>query len=90
LGISIWNTHNEIDHILIDKRRHSSVLNVRSFGAVHCDTGHYLMVAKIRERLAVKKQGSHKYLMERFNFKKINDVEGKEKYRVEVSSRFAA
>jgi hypothetical protein len=28
--------------------------------------------------------------MERFNLKKLNDVVGKEKYRVEVSNRFAA
>jgi hypothetical protein len=28
--------------------------------------------------------------MERFNLKKLNEVEGKEKYRVEVSNRFAA
>jgi hypothetical protein len=28
--------------------------------------------------------------MERFNFKKLNEVEGKEKYLVEVSNRFAA
>jgi hypothetical protein len=51
---------------------------------------HYPVVAKIRERQAVIKQGSHKYHMERFNLKKLNEVEGKEKYRVEVSNRFAA
>jgi hypothetical protein len=28
--------------------------------------------------------------MERFNFKKLNEVEGIEQYRVEVSNRFAA
>jgi hypothetical protein len=28
--------------------------------------------------------------MERFNLKKVNAVESKEKYRVEVSNRFAA
>jgi hypothetical protein len=28
--------------------------------------------------------------MERFNFKKLNEVQGKEQYRVEVSNRFAA
>jgi hypothetical protein len=50
---------------------------------------HCLVVAKIRERLAVSKQGSHKFHMERFNLKKLNEVEGKEKYRVEVSNRFA-
>jgi hypothetical protein len=47
------------------------------------------VVAKIWERLAVYKQGSHKFQMERFNLEKLN-VEGKEKYRVEVLNRFAA
>jgi hypothetical protein len=28
--------------------------------------------------------------MEKFNLKKLNEVVGKEKYRVEVSNRFAA
>jgi hypothetical protein len=68
----------------MDRRRHSSILDVRSFRAADCDTDHYLVVAKIRERLAVIKQGSHKFHMERFNLKKLNEVEGKEKYRFEV------
>jgi hypothetical protein len=46
-------------------------------------------VGKIRERISVNKQGSHKFLMERFNLKKLNEVEGKVKYCVEVSNRFA-
>jgi hypothetical protein len=48
------------------------------------------VVAKGRERIAVNKQGSHTFHMERFNLKELNDVEGKEKYHVEVSNRFAA
>jgi hypothetical protein len=48
------------------------------------------VVAKVRERLAVSKQRSHRFHMERFNLKKLNDVEGNEKYHVEVSNRFAA
>jgi hypothetical protein len=48
------------------------------------------VVAKIRERIAMNKQVSHKFHVEWFNCKKLNDVEGKEKYRVEVSNRFAA
>jgi hypothetical protein len=51
---------------------------------------HYLVVAKIRERIAVNKQGSHKFQMERFNLKKLLEAGGKEKYHVEVSNRFAA
>jgi hypothetical protein len=56
----------------------------------NCDTDHYLMVAKVRERLAVIKQRSHRFHMERFNVKKLNKVEGEAQYRAEVSNRFAA
>jgi hypothetical protein len=83
-------THNQIDHVLVDRRRHSNVLDVRSFRAADCDGGHYLVMAKFRERLAVNKQRSQRFHLERFNLKKLNDVEGKEHFRVEVSNRFAA
>jgi hypothetical protein len=42
-------THDEIDRILIDRRRHPSILDVRSFRAADCDTGHYQVVAKVRD-----------------------------------------
>jgi hypothetical protein len=45
-------------------------------------------VAKIRERIAVNKQGSHKFHMERFNLKKLIEVDNKEQYHAEVSNRF--
>jgi hypothetical protein len=47
-------------------------------------------VAKVRERLALNKQRSHTFHMERFNLNKLNKVEDKEQFRVEVSNRFAA
>ena len=49
-------THNQIDHILIDGRRQSSILDVRIFKGANCDTDHYLVVAKGRERLTVSKR----------------------------------
>jgi endonuclease/exonuclease/phosphatase family metal-dependent hydrolase len=48
-------THNQIDHILVDMQRHSNVLDVRSLRAADCDSDHYLVVAKVRERLTVNK-----------------------------------
>jgi endonuclease/exonuclease/phosphatase family metal-dependent hydrolase len=48
-------THNQIDHILVDRRKHPNVLDVPSFRAADCDTDHYLVVAKVRERLVVNK-----------------------------------
>jgi hypothetical protein len=39
-----------------------------------CDTDQYLVVANVRETLAVSKQTTHKFYMARFNLKKINEV----------------
>jgi hypothetical protein len=48
--------HTQIDHILIDRQRHFNVLDVRTFRAADCDSDHYLVVEKVRERLEVSKQ----------------------------------
>jgi hypothetical protein len=57
-------THNQIDHNLVGRGRHSNVLDVRSFRSADCDTDHYLVVVvvKVKERLAVNKQ-THRFHM---------------------------
>jgi hypothetical protein len=60
-------TCNQIDNILIDRRRHSSISDVQSFRRTDCDTDHSLVEADMRERLAVSKQTAHRFHMERFN-----------------------
>jgi hypothetical protein len=60
------------------------VLDVGSFRAADCDSVHYLVVAKVRERLAVNQQRSHRFHTERFHLKKLNEVEGKEQFRVTI------
>jgi hypothetical protein len=75
---------------LIHRRRFSSTFDVQSFRAADCDTDHHLVVANVRERLAVNKQTTHKVHMERLYLRKLSEVEGREWYRVEISNRFAA
>jgi len=45
-----------------------------------CDTNHYLMVAEIRERLAVSKQAAQKFDEERLNLRKLNKLEVRKQY----------
>ena len=75
---------------MIDRRRQSSILDVRSFGGADCDTDHYLVVTKVRERLAVSKQAAQKLDGESFNLRKLKDLEVKKKYQIEITNRFAA
>jgi len=44
-------THNQIDHILTERRWHSSIHDVRCFRGADSDTDNYRVVAKVRDRL---------------------------------------
>jgi hypothetical protein len=49
-----------------------------------------LVVAKVRERLAVSKRAAHKVDTERFNVKKLSEGDVKEQYQVTIRNKFAA
>jgi hypothetical protein len=71
-------THDQIHHILIHRRRYSSILDDRSYRGADSDSDHYLVVAKFRERLAVSKQVVKKMDVERSNLKQLNEEKVKE------------
>jgi hypothetical protein len=47
-------------------------------------------VGKLRERLSVSKRARQNSDLERFDLRKLDDVEIKEKYQVEISNIFVA
>ena len=77
-------THNQVHHTSRNRRWHSSILDVRRFRGDDCDTDHYLVVAKVTERFAVSKQTAQKFEGERFNLRKLNELEVRKQYQIEV------
>ena len=45
-------------------------------------------MAKVRERLAVGKQAAQKFDRQRFNLRKLNESEVREKYQINIRNRF--
>ena len=82
--------HNQIDHILISRRWHSSTLDVRRLRRADCDSDHYLVLAKVRERLAVSKQATQKFDGEGFNLRKLNELEVRKQYQIEITNSFVS
>ena len=86
-----WNspdgkTHNQIDHILKDRRWHSSILDVQFFDGADYDTDHFLVVAEVRERLAVSKQEAHKFDVGTFNLRKLSEKEIRKQYQISIKA----
>jgi hypothetical protein len=48
------------------------------------------VVAKVRESVAVCKQETQNFDVERFNFRKISEMEGRKQYKIKISNRFGA
>ena len=49
-----------------------------------------MVVANVRERLEVNKQAAPKFDGERFNLSKLNELEVRKQYQIEITNRFAA
>ena len=43
-------TLNHIDHVLVDRRRHTNIMDVRSYRGAEGDTDHQLVITKVREK----------------------------------------
>ena len=63
---------------------------MRRFSGADCDTDRCLVIANVRERLAVGKQAARRFDRQRFNLRKLNEPQVREQYQIEITNRFAA
>ncbi|XP_071037111.1 craniofacial development protein 2-like [Parasteatoda tepidariorum] len=47
---------NQIDHVVIDARHCSDLMNVRTYGGANVDSDHFLIIAKVRSKLSNAKK----------------------------------
>ena len=82
--------HNHIDHILLgDGIRVYSMYDISGELPVIL-TDRYLVVPKVREKLAVSKQAARKFDVEWFYLRKLSELEIMKQYQIKISNRFAA
>ena len=81
---------HDILHSSQSQSNGSSVLGVQSFRGADRGTDHCVVVANVRERWAVIKQAAQKLYGERFNLRKLNELEVWKEYRIEITEIFAA
>jgi hypothetical protein len=61
---------NQTDHILIEARHRSDLLDVRAFRGANVDTDHYLISPRIRARIANYRK-ERRVWMEKFNLEPL-------------------
>jgi len=46
-------TLNQSDHVFVDRRRHTSTMDVSPYRGAECDTDHQLVITKVRNKLCI-------------------------------------
>jgi len=69
-------THNQIDHILINKRHSSCTQKLRTFRGANADSDHYLLYVKFNLKLSVKWNMTTRKTKERYNVQKLKNFQG--------------
>lgn len=78
---------NQIDHVLIDARHASDIINVRSFRGANCDTDHYLVGFKLRQRISLINNDRAKKRT-KFNTEKLKDDKCKEEFQKALEQEY--
>ena len=80
-------TNNQIDHILIDKRNASSMLDVKSCRGASSDSDHYLVRGKYRCKIAYNKHEPNR-TTRRFQIQALREVSMVRRFQQQLEEEF--
>jgi len=78
---------NQIDHVLVSSRHASSIIDARNSRGVNCNSDHYLVKAKVRERISRGWKHRAGCGRRKWNSDLITSPEGKMRYRASLEKK---
>ena len=73
-------TRNQIDHVVVDARHATNILDVRSLRGADCNSDHFLVRVKMRHRIKISKYGKGERIQS-YNVELLKDNEKRRHYQ---------
>ena len=74
---------NQIDHVLMDARHASCILDVRSYRGANIDCDHYMVKARVRSRISMARTTANK--VHKINLEALKDENVSKKFADSIS-----